>query len=115
MRLIDVDALKAELNNKGIPYRADINEILLRMPIIDPVRHGKWIPCSERLPVQRDVFYDGSGTDRVQKSDMSLVTIGGGKRRISVDFLLNGKWVTYRNDVVAWMPLPEPYNGNENA
>lgn len=74
---------------------------------------GGWIPCSERLPEERD-YYDGY----VEPSDAVLVfTKYGdckvsrywGNRRNQRDYY---DWVDikYRtNDVLAWMPLPSPY------
>lgn len=76
---------------------------------------GEWIPCAERLPVQYDTFYDGGGTGYHRRiSDVVLVTIGRRERLVTLDYVKNGKWVKYRNDVIAWMPLPEPYREDKN-
>lgn len=61
----------------------------------------------ERLPVQREIFYAGCGTG-CHTSDKVLVIIGRGKRIVSLDFLRNGKWAIYGNDVVTRMPWLEP-------
>ena len=37
-----------ELNNKGVEYRADINEIILKAPSVVPKR-GKWIDRASEL------------------------------------------------------------------
>lgn len=42
MRLIDADALLAELNAINAPYRADINNAITNAPTIDLVKHGRW-------------------------------------------------------------------------
>ena len=54
-----------------------------------------WIPCDERLPERKD-----------HKDDMVLVTTS--EHAVRLDSFWNGKWV-YCTDVIAWMPLPEPY------
>jgi hypothetical protein len=48
MRLIDADALIEALNEKGVPYRADVQAELDNAPTADvvPVRHGHWIKIS---------------------------------------------------------------------
>ncbi len=55
---------------------------------------GDWILCTERLP-----------EDKVPV----LVSLKFG--RIEIDYRHNGEWHNWwEKDVVAWMPLPEPYN-----
>ena len=59
----------------------------------------KWIPCSERLP---------------EKEGLYLITIGRLLEVIRCHFI-GGNWCVplpfYRDDVVAWMPLPKAYKG----
>lgn len=64
-------------------------------------RNGRWIPCSERLP-DDDGFY--------------LATVLNGLGYTTTQKLLfNGKgWCTDMPwEILAWMPLPEPYKGVE--
>lgn len=73
---------------------------------VDEVKNNQWIPCSERLP----------DTD-----DHVLVTTINkrGDRRVvrayyyrSDDYPGGGAWAAgMNNNVIAWMPLPEPYGG----
>ena len=58
----------------------------------------KWIPCSERLPLKEE-----------HKDDMVLVCYGNGSIRFNT--FMNGSWV--RGNPIAWMPLPEPWRGEE--
>ena len=78
---------------------------------------GEWIPCSERLPnaedcpmdcmVTRQSKYVGNYTDMAvaeadgtwTHEDWKAITIKGKARCIS----------TRDADIIAWMPLPEPY------
>lgn len=63
-----------------------------------------WIPCSERLPSE------GQGV---------LVTVDDNKYKIKVGSCLfnNGVFHSLYNDlnVIAWMPLPEPYKGDDDT
>ena len=64
-------------------------------------RNGRWIPCSEGLP-DDDGFY--------------LATVLNGLGYTTTQKLLfNGKgWCTDMPwEILAWMPVPEPYKGVE--
>lgn len=86
---------------------------------------GKWIPCSERLPEEHDsVFAKYKGTNKwndsmfEKVSDDVNVTIEfeDGIRRTKTMHTTDGKWkkeVFARYKVIAWMPLPEPYKGDD--
>lgn len=58
----------------------------------------QWIPCSERLPSKAD-----------HKDNMVLVCYGNGSVRFNT--YMNG-WV--QGNPVAWMPLPEPWKGEQS-
>lgn len=62
-------------------------------------KQPRWIPCSERLP-EREGWYLTSLGDK---------TYGGA----DVDMYCKG-WVKYGTHVLAWMPLPEPYEESED-
>jgi len=115
MRPIDADALMNELMKVRWAYqmldntqRADIAMGGLRnaekkveeAPTIDAV--PRWIPCKERLP---------------ELDEICLVTEKDGSIRHcyfdSVDPVLFAtvEEGMYVKNVVAWMPLPEPYEG----
>lgn len=67
-------------------------------------KKGKWIPCSERLPeVGQDILMSVGG----------MYTAEGCLRE-------DGDWAQFRWDAIqrkdmvgAWMPLPEPWRGEE--
>lgn len=54
----------------------------------------KWIPCSKRLPSNKE-----------HVDDMVLVCYGNGSIRFNT--CMNGNWV--QGNPIAWMPLPKPY------
>ena len=55
----------------------------------------QWIPCSERLPDQNGKYLVVG-----RQKAINILKFDGGR--------WYGKW-----GVVAWMPLPEPYKGEE--
>ena len=81
----------------------DTDELISR--IKEDYYIGEWIPCSERLP---------------EKSGRYLVTNTRlGAFEVTWNIFYNGKgeapegWL-YEDGTIAWMPLPEPYKGEES-
>lgn len=88
----------------------------------------RWIPCSERLPEEEDsIFAQYYGTDRWRKSmfrkrsrDVIVTSVfGDGELHTEVAHTTDGEWHVGVNvvprTVIAWMPLPEPYKGGQDA
>lgn len=89
----------------------------------------EWIPVSERLPKEHDsIFAKLYGTDkwsnalwRTQSKEV-LVTIEyeDGVRTVKSSHTTDVKWVLEKRaklnkcKVIAWMPLPKPYEEKEN-
>lgn len=72
-----------------------------------------WIPTSERLPevavsknVEKGLLSDNGRIFLVTYEDgeVSLETFWAKEKRFGNDI----------GDVIAWMPLPDPYKGNQN-
>ena len=85
--------------DKGVITIGEFSEIVDR----EYQEPSKWIPCSERLP----------------EKDVNVLTY---HRNESFDYRYvswiddySGKWAGFignlPDDVLAWMPLPEPYKG----
>ena len=94
--------------------------------------HGGWIPCSERLPEEAyPVIVTWKNDDPASYYQYIL-----GKHYIGAAHYKNGKWFWYSSitedvlmeygrcgseefdeaiKVLAWMPLPEPYQGEKEA
>lgn len=74
-----------------------------------------WIPCSERLPEEKDAgILKKLGTNK--RSDYVIATVEvKGERMVVTACTYDGKWnwrMKYAFPdfkVIAWMPLPEPY------
>lgn len=79
----------------------------------------RWIPCSERMPEEKDAgILKKLGINK--RSDTVLVTVRVKEARITDHARTNdGIWhweleyVFPDHEVVAWMPLPEPYKVGE--
>ena len=109
MRLIDADALTEKL---GISEKCDCCQYnsmdncekelyfaeacceIYNAPTV--VTHPKWIPCSVRLP---------------DKKQYVFVTINYFELDVVMDIWDGDMFMYYGENVVAWMPLPEPYKG----
>lgn len=69
-------------------------------PTIEPQQEPKWVPVSERLP-ELDVYVIAT----TQWYEITMACrIGDGEWFIHED---NAN--AYDDDILAWMPLPEPY------
>ena len=80
------------------PFEKVVNcvSIIEELPSAQPEQ--RWIPCSERLPNIKN---------RIEKY---LVTLKSGTISIAMFVECDGEhWWNHYDDVVAWMPLPEPY------
>ncbi len=121
MRLIDADALKAKVPNTNVDIFEDcrncstlmdwqVKELIDKMPTIDSVdvKHGEWIPCSERLPNgQTEVIVsccDDAGDYKYNYTSFGWMTRDG-------EYWIVDNEINYY--VNAWMPLPEPWRGAE--
>ena len=117
--------VKTECNPYGKPTLdfesgKKVIEHLEQMPSAQPEQ--RWIPCSERLPeaedcpmdclVTRKSKYIGNYTDMAvcekngmwTHEDWDAIVLGDVK-----DGKSTGLISTRDDDIIAWMPLPEPY------
>ncbi len=113
MRLINADALKKSVldlhdcyNGFSDTYdKACIIGVIDEEPTIEPEPH--WIPCSERLP---------------EDEKRVLCTVQSGEHFNIVTCIYiqrTRRWLPEahgnHDNVLAWMPLPEPYRGEQDG
>lgn len=97
----------------------------------DGYRQGKkdaqpqWILCSERMPEEHDsIFSRFYGTEKWRNamfrktSDTVICTVQyrDGTRQTAPCYTIDGEWnqsIKGMGKVLAWMPLPEPWKGEE--
>lgn len=87
----------------------DVGECREAFDIALAAMEQKWIPVSERLPNQNERFlvqYEDGGIDVARCSDVNPFWTN-----LKTDW----HWVgtVQFAEVVAWMPLPEPWRGEE--
>lgn len=97
MRLIDADALIGELHNTYL-YGDNARKVIYRkieeQPTIEPQR---WIPVTEVMPDEHNRV--------LILTDDGTIFIGDHNEYWEDDYEFE------IDDVIAWMPLPEPYKG----
>ena len=111
MRLIDADELLTAfpVDDEPTLTKSCVRMTIKNMPTIEPEQ--RWIPCSERLP---------------EESGQYIITV----KYVHVDgyedlYAEHGEWDGDHwemfclghcgevEDIIAWMPLPEPYQGGQ--
>ena len=104
MRAINADALIDDLGGVYLyntTARNAIKRVIRRQPTIEPQQ--RWIPVTERLP---------------EHSCHTLVTAKW-DTEYSVEYGFywgeDNKWGLVTNNVIAWMPIPEPYREDGEA
>ena len=97
--MIDETKLIDELKQSGMIADNEYGNAMLDMINGQP-KIGGWIPCSERLPEEKGWYLVYA------KNQRPFVAYFKGKT-----FPLNNHY----HEIVAWMPLPEPYEEKENG
>ena len=118
MRLIDADALKEafyrkmkelllstdtpQISNEALSLLCGAS-LIADAPTIE---ERKWIPCSERLPEDDTLMLVNYIDSRPDAMDIWI-----GWHEMENVWYIDGEAHSkeYGNEVIAWMPLPEPY------
>ena len=117
MRAIDADGLKEVLEkNFGHTGGASVlAQLIDAQDTVHPEPH--WIPVTERLPKEKDAgILKKLGTSKRSEYVLATVEVKGERMTVTA-CTYDGKWnwnMKYAfpdYKIVAWMPLPEPYNG----
>ena len=91
--------------------KSELHRMLIQLPSAQP----GWIPCSERLP-------DNNRQVLVYARSVHFVLAKYDEMR-EADGTYKMQWVTFDawkpfykiKEVIAWMPLPEPWEGDTDA
>ena len=120
MRTIDADALinlipapiHTSPDGQDLVLMSDVIEAIKRAATIEPERKtGKWIPCSERLPEKPEqVLIYAWNVHYVLAKYREIRTWEGIYKMAWVMEDAYNAPHEIKHDVIAWMPLPEPYN-----
>lgn len=105
MRLIDADVLLTDRRMR-MYYHLPNGDIAV--PVIDiehapTIEERKWIPCSERLPRQ--------GQEVICQCRANMIRVL--KLDAYGDWYQDAEHCYMSGFVIAWMPLPEPWRGEE--
>ena len=110
MRLIDADMVKEVIRKNEEGLSLDIVEglktaiaIIDVAPTIEPKQ--EWIPCEERLP-KRQGYYICTCKDGSKNKRTTTIKWSNGWQQSGA----RAYW-----KVIAWMPLPEPYQPKERS
>ena len=115
MRLIDADVLMRKFKTAS-PMAIDgrARQIVEEMPTIP-----QWIQCSERLPEEKDAgILKKLGTEKRSEYVLATVEVKGERMTVTA-CTYDGKWDCNMKyafpdfKIVAWMPLPEPWKGDQ--
>ena len=114
MRLIDADAItEDERQEHGFFYNSDLQELLDEQPTIEP---QKWIPCNE---ITGKGFPKEDGNYYITEQNYGYYLEADEKQCVAHispfrkgDFT-NRFYDANHSNIVAWMPLPEPWKGEE--
>lgn len=124
-RLIDADALfinlegMMEVSPTGYIHGDTIADMISDAPTIEP--EPKWIPCSERLPEYNEVVLTWDGHMFCIEKRIPYIRDDDGEP-IEGDWWVGDEYDEYESDyypnlrdgaAIAWMPLPEPYEGEQ--
>lgn len=113
MRPIDADALEPDAGFDDGEFWAYSIEQVDSAPTIEPEQ--RWIPCSERLPDEKDAgILKKLGIKKQSEYVFATVEVKGERMTVTV-CTYDGKWdwnMKYAfpdYKVIAWMSFPEPY------
>ena len=92
-------------------------DFLKQLPSAQP--EPQWIPCSERLPEEKDAgILKKLGTEKRSEYVLATVEVKGERMTVTA-CTYDGKWDCNMKyafpdfKIVAWMPLPEPWKGEQ--
>ena len=111
MRPIDADALIKRWDEMSVRGRTEFDQEIMVAPSIDIDRpQGEWVPCSERLPSEKDYI----GDVVIWCTDKSIVGVGWYYESTKSWATIDDTFPSILGKVIAWMPLPNPWKGADD-
>ena len=113
MSLINREALIAEYDRVHVGAPGGARKLMVDAPEVKP--EPKWIPVSERLPENgRQVLVYAMSTHFALAKYDEMREADGSYKKQWVTFDAWKPFYTVKN-VIAWMPLPEPYRAERRT
>lgn len=117
---IYADICKNTISNEEFYYtrQDNIREIIKRgTPLpeqmdIKALEQTRWIPCSERLPEVSD-YYLIQYSRRICPDEMAVAFYSVEEAECDSNYTWEFKPFADCKEVIAWMPLPQPYKESE--
>ena len=91
------------IRNKGGYFGTDPGEVI----VVNDTAHPNWISCSEKLPENDECVLATTAWGDVTIAERVYPPIND-----TCWFIHDGNTNATIDNVVAWMPLPEPYRGD---
>lgn len=113
MRLIDLDALMKfpiranhyDRENGSEEFIYGVETVLDYAQALPPAYiYPKWIRVKDRMPPE---YYDHKANCSTSDLVLVVVNLNSGKRFVSDDVTIDGKWYIHEDSVTHWMPMPE--------
>ena len=98
----------ADLHIDGLTYAYDL---VCKLPSVSTEKTGRWIPVSEKLPEENEYIGDVCKYYLIQDEygDMHVAHLS------NVGWIPMDSLKAIGNEVIAWMPLPQPYKGESEV
>lgn len=111
MRPIDADELKKDLT-RFYDNEVTAKQLIDEQPTIEPEQ--RWIPCGERLPEDKYVLISKKPSKiSGDKWCVAVAIRTADSRSRKIQWRDSGFGIIPDDKVLAWMPLPEPYQRGE--
>ena len=106
--VIDILYKYTPFDSDGLKLMERLEERINDLPSAD--RPQEWIPCSERLPSEKDYIDDVV----IWCTDKGMVGVGWYYEITKSWATIDDTFPPILGEVIAWMPLPQPWEGADD-
>lgn len=108
-----IESLAKEIAEKAFKYVYEGKTLREWVETIKDYERNKWIPCSERLPEDRKEKMVYLSSDRISIAIYNEHRLPHSGCAIGWGYRVPDGYIDFETEeVIAWMPLPEPYKEN---